>query len=317
MKILRRSFLILLTLFSTLAISADKPESGKVLRIGFQKSGAFLLVKTQASLEARLKPLGYSVEWKEFSAGVPLLEALRSGGLDIGHTGDAPAVLAQASGAPVVYFGHSNESPESVGIAVPKDSAISSVSGLKGKKVAVGKGSSAHFFLVKALEKGGLAYSDITPVFLNPPEARAAFDSGTVDAWAVWDPFLASAETKASARVLASGKGASPFREFYLAHESFAKNESKILVEVLAELEAAGAEAKKDPAKIAAFLSQELKLDLPTLEKSELRKFRYGAKPLSDAVIAEQQAVADLFASLNLIPKKIVVREAVWAAPSK
>jgi sulfonate transport system substrate-binding protein len=81
---------------------------------------------------------------------------------------------------------------------------------------------------------------------------------------------------------------------------------------VIAELEAVGARAKEDPAKIAAFLAPQLKIDLPTLEKSEFRKFRYGALPLSDDIVAEQQAVADLFAELSLVPKRVNVADIVW-----
>ncbi|MGC4074407.1 MAG: aliphatic sulfonate ABC transporter substrate-binding protein [Nibricoccus sp.] len=297
--------------FSFLA-SGLRAEDSKVLRIGYQKSGAFLLVKNEGGLEKRLAPLGWKVEWAEFVAGVPLLEALGAGKLHLGHSGDAPVIFAQVAQSPIVYIAASRPSPESVGVLVPKDSPLKSVADLKGKKVIVGKGSSAHFFLANALKQAGLTFADITPVYLNPNDARPAFERGAGDAWAVWDPFLASAEIAAQARVLVSGKGISPFREFYLSHESFAKSHPEVVTEVLAELEAVGARAKEDPAKIAAFLAPQLKIDLPTLEKSELRKFRYGALPLTDDIVAEQQNVADLFAELALVPKRVKVADIVW-----
>jgi sulfonate transport system substrate-binding protein len=299
---------LLLLLGSAVARADDQ----KILRIGYQKSGVFLLVKNEGGLEKRLSPLGWKVEWSEFVAGVPLLEALGAGKLDLGHSGDAPVIFAQVARSPLLYIAASRPSPESVGLLVPKDSTLKTVADLKGRKVIVGKGSSAHFFLANALRQAGLSVQDITPVYLNPNDARPAFERGAGDAWAVWDPFLASAEISASARVLISGKGITPFREFYLAHETFAKKHAEIIDEVIAELEAAGVRAKQNPSEIAAFLAAQLKIDLATLEKAEFRKLRYGALPISAEVIAEQQAVADLFAELSLVPKRVNVADIVW-----
>ena len=124
---------------------AQVPNKVKTVRIGYQKSGAWLILKSRGILEKKLAANGIGVKWNEFSAGVPLLEALNAGSLDIGHTGDAPAVVAQAGGNPFVYFASSRPSPESVAIVVPNDSPIQKISDLKGKKIAVGKGSSLNY----------------------------------------------------------------------------------------------------------------------------------------------------------------------------
>ncbi len=306
----------LLLLVLVLAAILPLARAEQTLRIGYQKSGAFLLVKARGGLEKRLAPLGWKVSWHEFSAGVPLLEALGAGSLDLGHSGDAPVVFAQAAGSRIVYVAYSGASPQSVGLIVPVDSPAHSLKDLRGRKVAVGKGSSAHFFLESALQHAGLEPNDILYAYLNPPEARAAFEHGAVDAWAVWDPFLASAEIKSHGRVLATGEGASPFREFYLATTLFAKEHPEIIREVLAELEEVGRTAKKDPDAVAAFLSKELGLDLPTLQKSERRKYRYGARPLTPEIIAEQQGIADLFLSIGLLPRPLAVADIVWTDPS-
>ena len=303
---------LIAAVFSLGFFASARADEEKTLRIGYQKSGVLLLVKHEGGLEKRLAPLGWKVEWSEFIAGVPLLEALGAGKLHIGHSGDAPVIFAQVAQSPLVYIAATHPSPESVGLLVPKESTLKTAADLKGRKVIVGKGSSAHFFLANALRQAGLTFADITPVYLNPNDARPAFERGAGDGWAVWDPFLASAEINAQARVLFSGKGVSPFREFYLAHERFAKAQPQIVAEVLAELETVSARAKDDPAKIAAFLAQQLKIDLPTLEKAEFRKFRYDALPLTDDIVAEQQAVADLFAELSLIPKRVRVADIVW-----
>ena len=127
----------------------------KVVRIGFQKYGKLVLLKGKGSLEAKLEPLGYKVAWTEFPSGPPLLEALNVGAIDFGITGEAPPIFAQAAGAPIQYLAYEPPAPKGEAILVPKDSKLKSVADLKGKKVALNKGSNVHYLLVKALEKAG------------------------------------------------------------------------------------------------------------------------------------------------------------------
>jgi sulfonate transport system substrate-binding protein len=165
----------------------------KVVRIGFQKYGKLVLLKSKGFLEEKLKPLGYTGVWTEFPSGPPLLEAINAGAIDFGNTGEAPPIFAQAAGAPLLYVAYEPPAPRGEAILVPKDSPLKSVAELKGRKVAFNKGSNVHYLLVKALENAGLKYSDVQPVFLAPADARAAFERGSVDAWAIWDPFQAAA----------------------------------------------------------------------------------------------------------------------------
>ena len=139
----------------------------KTVRIGFQKYGKLVLLKSKGTLEPRLKALGYHVTWTEFASGPPLLEAVNVGAIDFGNTGETPPVFAQAAGAPIRYVAYEPPAPKGEAIFVAKDSPIKSVADLKGKKVAVARGSNAHYLLVKALEKAGVRYEDITPVFLD------------------------------------------------------------------------------------------------------------------------------------------------------
>ena len=158
-----------------------------VLRIGYQKSAANLVVvKQQGTLEKRFPHT--RVSWIEFPAGPQLLEALSVGSLDFGLTGDSPPVFAQAAGKDLLYVGAEPPKPDSSAILVPKDSPLRSLSDLKGKKVALQKGSSAHYLLVAALEKAHLQWTDIQAIYLTPADARAAFERNSVDAWAIWDP---------------------------------------------------------------------------------------------------------------------------------
>src|SRR5712672_2023197 len=159
----------------------------KVVRIGFQKYGKLVLLKSKGTLEDKLKAAGYKVVWTEFPSGPPLLEALNVGAIDFGNTGEAPPIFAQAAGAPIQYVAYEPSAPKGEAILVPKDSKLTSVADLRGKKVALNKGSNVHYLLVKALEKAGVKYSEVEPVFLAPADARAAFERGAVDAWAKGD----------------------------------------------------------------------------------------------------------------------------------
>src|SRR5881392_4140690 len=193
----------------------------KVVRIGFQKYGKLVLLKSKGTLEEKLKAVGYKVVWTEFPSGPPLLEALNVGAIDFGNTGEAPPIFAQAAGAPIQYVAYEPPAPKGEAILVPKDSKLNSVADLKGKKVALNKGSNVHYLLVKALEKAGLKYTDIQPVFLAPADALAAFTRGSVDAWVIWDPYEAAAEASTGARILADGTGLVANHQFYFSSKKF------------------------------------------------------------------------------------------------
>lgn len=199
----------------------------KTVRIGFQKYGKLVLLKSKGSLEPKLKALGYSVKWSEFNAGPALLEAINVGALDFGNTGEAPPIFAQAAGAPIRYIAFEPPAPKGEAILVPKDSPLKSVADLKGKKVALNKGSNVHYLLVKALEKANVKYADITPVFLAPADARAAFERGAVDAWVIWDPFQAAAEAAIGARTLADGTDTVWNYQFYLSPRKNSRRASR------------------------------------------------------------------------------------------
>ena len=166
--------------------------ASKVVRIGYQKSGFLLLVRCERTLEKRLEPLGYGVEWREFTSGPPLLEAMNSGAVDFGHTGQPPPVFTQVNGVPFLYVATTESSPESSGLLVPQNSPLQTVADLKGKRLAFVRGSSSHLFVAQRLAEAGLTFADVKPVYLQPAEARAAFLSAAVDAWAVWNPFFAA-----------------------------------------------------------------------------------------------------------------------------
>jgi len=287
----------------------------KVIRIGYQKYGKLVLLKGKGTLEERLKPLGFKAVWTEFPAGPQLLEAVNVGAIDFGNTGEAPPIFAQAAGAPILYVAHEPPAPLGEAILVPKDSPVKSVADLNGKKVALNKGSNVHYLLLRALEKAGVKYADIQPVFLAPADARAAFERGAVDAWAIWDPFQAAAEAATGARTLTDGVGIVANHQFYLAAKPFAEGHPEVLDVVLAELSEVDAWAKSDIKAVAQQLSPSIGIPASILEAA-LKRQSYGIRPITPGVIAEQQRIADAFLALGLLPKAIKVSEAVWRSGS-
>jgi sulfonate transport system substrate-binding protein len=292
------------------ATGADSASKPSTVRIGYQKYGTINILKADGGLDKRLAEQGIKIEWTEFPGGPQLLEALNVGSIDIGHTGEAPPIFAQAAGAPLVYLAHEPASPKSEGILVPKDSGIQTVADLKGKKVALNKGSNVHYLLVKLLEKAGVAYTDIETVYLPPADARAAFESGKVDAWVIWDPFFAAAKTATGARLLADGTDVVSNYEFYLASRSFAEKYPDIIDILLDEANKIDEWAKNNQKELAEKLSPQLGIDVPSLELASGRRL-YGVQPIDQAVIDAQQQIADTFRKLELIPKDIKITDAI------
>lgn len=282
----------------------------KVVRIGFQKYGTLILLKTKGLLEEKLKPQGYTVEWTEFPAGPQLLEALNVGSIDFGTTGEAPPIFAQAAGAPLVYVGYEPPAPEAEAILVPQDSPLKTVADLKGKKVALNKGSNVHYLLVKALEKAGLAYTDIEVNFLPPADARAAFEKGAVDAWVIWEPFLAAAEAATGARQLANGSGVVDNHEFYLSSRDFLDAHPDAVDTILASLGEVDTWINANRSDVAGQFAPALGIPKEILEVAVQRR-SYGVKPITPEVAAAQQKIADVFFNLGLIPSAIRIADAV------
>jgi sulfonate transport system substrate-binding protein len=281
------------------------------LRIGYQKYGNFVVLKARGTLEKRLASQGVTVQWLEFPAGPQLLEGLNAGAVDVGTVGETPPIFAQAGGVDFVYIGSEPSAPQGEAIVVPHDSPIRSVAQLRGKKVALNKGSNVHFLLVRALQKAGLAYTDIRPVYLTPADARAAFVQGSVDAWVIWDPYLAAIERQGNARTLANGDGLVRNTQYYVAARKFAAAQPQVLRTLLEEVNGVDGWARDNIPEVAALLSPLVGLDTATLEVA-LKRTGYGVQPITDATLAYQQQIADTFSALKLIPGKLTVADARW-----
>lgn len=307
---LRKAALAVLSAGLLASGTATAQPVPKEVRIGFQKYGTLVILKARGTLEKRLAEKGIEVKWTEFPFGPPLLEAINLGSLDVGTVGEAPPIFAQAAGADLVYIGYEPPAPSAEALLVPKDSPVRSVAELKGKRVAVAKGSNANYLLVKLLENAGLKYGDVEVSYLAPADARAAFESGRVAAWAIWDPFYASAEKQLGARVLADGKGAVANHQYYLASRAFAEKHPDIVNILIEEIDRVDQWGAQNPKEVAKFIAPLIGVDLPIAETAAGR-LGYGIKPVTPAVLAAQQAIADKFFELKLVPKQIRVSDAL------
>lgn len=302
-----------------LLLATATTHAEQVVRIGYQRSSTlWLLLKNDGQIEQRLKPLGFKVQWHEFSSG--LLSAMNAGSVDLhADVADAFAVLTQAANAPLTYYAREQPSPTAQAIIVQDGSPIHSIAELKGKRVAVSKGSGSHFLLISALKQTGLTLQDIQPVYLEAPDGAAAFSSGNVDAWAIWDPFLATQEREHHVRVLADGsKGVADYNRFYVANTRFAKAHPEVLQVVFDTLHDAGQWVKGHPQKAAKNLAP-LWGNIP-LEAVALANSRrsYDIVPVKVDQLAEQQRIADGYYEAKLIPKPLKVSDIViWVPKAK
>ena len=302
-------------LIAALAHGAQAEEQPGTLRIGYQKYGTLVLLKARGTLEKRLAEQGIKVQWTEFPGGPQLLEGLNVGSIDFGVTGETPPVFAQAAGADLVYVANEPPAPTSEAILLPKDSPIKSVAELKGRKVALNKGSNVHYLLVRALEENGLKYSDIQPVYLPPADARAAFERGAVDAWVIWDPYQAAAEKQLHAHTLVDARGLADNHQFYLATRTYAKEHPQVLTTLVEEVRSVGEWSQKNPEQVTEQVAPLLGLPAD-ITLTAVKRQGYGAQFITPEVVAKQQKIADAFTQLKLIPKALSIKDVVWTPPA-
>ncbi|WP_370521113.1 sulfonate ABC transporter substrate-binding protein [Pantoea sp. BAV 3049] len=288
----------------------------KTVTIGYQKANIFALLKYRGTLDTDFKKQGIAVRWVEFPAGPQMLEGLNVGSIDLAATGDAPPAFAQAANADLVYLAHSPANPKTEAIVVPENSTIKSVADLKGKRVALNKGSDVNYLLVTALENAGLNYKDIIPIYLPPADARAAFQRGAVDAWVIWDPYLSEVETNAKARLVKNAEGLVPHYTFYLASRKFADTYPQTAKQVVGELGTLSDWANKNPQEAAKILATSTGLPQPIWDKA-ISRMPFGSERMTPEVFNEQQKLADKFTQIGLLPVKVEIGTATWSLDKK
>ncbi|BAY22926.1 aliphatic sulfonates ABC transporter substrate-binding protein [Calothrix sp. NIES-2100] len=298
---------------NTTTNTANTSTSGsgqKVVRIVRSKQlTALAVLEKQGKLEKKLADLGYKLEWPEFAAGPQQLEALNANGLDIASTAESPPVFAQAAGTPLVYLAANSSDGKAVSLLVPNNSTVKSVKDLKGKKVGFQKASIGHYLLVRALEKEGLKLSDVQSAFLPPPDANVAFSQGKIDAWFIWEPFVTrNVQNKVGRVLIDGGNGLRDTNNFYSTNRKFYQENPEVIKVFLDELQKAQIWSKQHPKEIAELLAPVTQLDVPTLEAMH-GKYDFSLEPITEKIITKQQEVADKWFSLELIPKKVNVKD--------
>lgn len=286
----------------------------KTVAVGFQKSALSLLVARDEKFIENQFP-NAKVEWKEFSAGPQMLEALAVGAVDYGYVGNTPPIFAQAAGKDLNYIGYEVSADSSLALIVPPQSSISKIEDLKGKRVALQKGSNAHEFLSKILAIAGLGWNDIEPIYLPPADARAAFDKKSVDAWAVWDPFLAAAEKQGQAKVITKTGDFNKTYSFYVANPKFIQAHPEATAGLLKALNDADQWIIKNQELALGVYQKNTGLDLDVARLAFERRLKPNpTEVLTPEVIQAQQNIADEFQKLGLIPNKLEIQPIVLTA---
>jgi NitT/TauT family transport system substrate-binding protein/sulfonate transport system substrate-binding protein len=290
--------------------SRSQAEPTKLVRVGFQKGEPILLAaKQQRTLETLFAPDGIAVQWIEFQFGPPMLEAMRVGSIDIGAVGDTPPVFAQAAHGDLLYIAAQRAGGQA--ILVPPGSTLQTLQDLRGKKIAFGRGSSAHNLTIAALEKAGLAYTDVQPVYLGPADAGPAFERGAIDAWTIWDPYYALYETHPGVRVLAVSTDILPQNSFLIGSRAFVEANPAITTKTIAELSRISSWAEANPAEVAKLVSDGTSMPYdPTLRA--IKRSPFKVLPVSADDVRSQQEEADRFLRLGVIPIRINVADWVW-----
>ena len=302
-------------LLSTGAASLTMPAlharaAGKTVRMGFQKGEPVLLAARQnQDLGKLLAPLGWNVEWIEFQFGPPMLEAMRVGSVDLGAVGDTPPIFAQAARGDLLYVSGLRAGEQA--ILLPAGSTIKTLTELKGRKLAFGRGSSAHNFAVRALEQAGLRYDEIEPVYLGPADAGAAFTRGAIDAWSIWDPYYALFENRSGVRTLISSKDLGTQNSFFMSWAPFARSNPELLAKLMEGITASAAWVRSHRDEVAQLLAGSTGMP-PDVMRRAIARLPAELVPMSADLTESQQRVADRFRALGLLPVEIKVAETVW-----
>jgi len=294
---------------SAAASSGTAPAQDKVdlstvtLRVGDQKGTGAQALLTAAGL---LSGTPYRITWSSFTSGPPMLQAIGGGSVDIGGVGNAPPVFAAAAGSKIVAVGALRANPHASAILVPASSTLTSPDQLRGKRIAVAQGSSAHYHLLTLLQKAGLTIADVKVVNLQPADALSAFTSGHVDAWDVWSPYIEQATAQAHARVLVDGTGYGSPYSFTIAARAAVGDPGKAAAirDYLSRIARAHLWANAHADAWAAVWARGTGLPVDVMRPAATDSAATSV-PIDDAVITSEQSVADAFKGAGLIPRAV------------
>jgi sulfonate transport system substrate-binding protein len=285
----RRTFIgsaLLAGLLPTMLLAADKP---KEIRLDWATyNPVSMVLKEQGLLEKEFAKDGIGIRWVQTLGSNKALEFLSAGSIDFGSTAGSAALVSKINGNPIKSI-YVYSRPEWTALVTRKDSPIAKVADLKGKRVAVTRGTDPHIFLVRALLDNGLGEKDITTVLLQHPDGKTALIRGDVDAWAGLDPMMAQAEVEDGAKLFFRKPEANTWGILNV-REEFLKDHPDLVRRVLTVYEAARKHSLANYADvkrvfIAATKLPEAVVDKQLKERTELTHSRIGA-PQKESILA-------------------------------
>jgi sulfonate transport system substrate-binding protein len=284
------------------------PEGGKEVNIGYQAASTIILLgKAKGYYDEEFAKEGVKVKYNLFLAGPPMIEGLSGGRLDLIHTGDMPPVAGRAAGIDLKVIANAGLDPAHNAVSVAPDSAIKSPKDLKGKKVGVPVGSSAHHFLFLLLDKNGLKTSDVQVVNLPAPELANALETKNVDAVAVWEPITSNIELQGKGKVLADSTKIKRAVNVYLTRNEFGKENPKLVEAFIRATKRATNFYKKDPKAAQKAISDESRFPLPVIAKIT-KRYNFGLS-ISDKDIAALEQVKDFLRETKVLKKEFEINE--------
>lgn len=290
---------------------AHSPQNAKrEIRIGYQTAGSVIIIaKAKGWYEEEFAKDGTAVKYAFFPAGPQSIEAFAGGQQDVGTTGDMPPISGKAAGVDIKIIGRSYFIPFSNGLLVRPDSTIANVKELKGKKVAVQVGSTAHHFLILLLQKNGLNPGEVNIVNLTAADQQVALESGNVDAVSTWEPWVSSLEGAKAGKIIADSTGVKRTIGLYLARNDFAVENPDLVERFLKVNKRTVDYIKANPDEALALLSRETKIPAESLRKSFLATDWDMAITDQDAAALAQ--VKDFLKETKVIKNDFVINDLI------
>lgn len=303
----RRTAIVTAIALATLA-QAPLALASEPLRIGYQRSSTLMsILRHNDTLEERLAEHDVTISWHEFTSGLPMLESLNVGNIDISaDVADTVPIFAQAAGADLTFYASEAPSPAGQALIVREDSDIQSLEDLEGKRITVTRGAGNHYLLIAALDSVGLTLDDIRVSYLPPADARAAFEQGNVDAWIAWEPFLSTTRAALDTRTITDGSdGLASYTRYYLAATPYVERNPEVIATVYEALDEAGRWVKENPEEAASLLSPLWGNLDPEIVQSANDSRSYDVQPATLEGLEEQQRIADAFFAADILPVEV------------
>jgi sulfonate transport system substrate-binding protein len=290
----RRAVLAAFAAAALLPAAAFAADAPKEIHIDWATyNPVSMLMKDKGLIEKEFAKDGITVRWVQTLGSNKALEFLNAGSIDFGSSAGSAALVAKINGNPIKSI-YVYSKPEWTALVTRKDTPIKTVTDLKGKRVAVTRGTDPHIFLVRALQKFGMSEKDIVPVLLQHPDGKTALIRGDVDAWAGLDPMMAQAELQDGARLFYRDADANTYGILNV-REEFLKKYPEITQRVLAVYENARKYAVAHPEELEASFIAATKLPKDVVEK-QLRE----RTDISNGKIGKAQRETILAAGLAL-----------------